>query len=402
MKSPLLPVLCCLAVASVLRAEPASGPVVDPAAEKILDSIRDAYAGLSSLQLSGQMSFYGEIMGKTDMQAVAFTSAFAGPNRFRHEIKDQTLVVSDGKKAYLYVPKVQKYVEAEAQPDRAAFAQTDAQIRSVLQQQNPSLYLALSPDARGEILDGVKRLSVGKRLQLDGREFLVLELEQDAGDVTLVVDPQTHLLRQVKVDRRKTLHSQGVPAVTSAMVTIDYTSVEPDRPAPDAQYSWAPPAGATAARTGAAAGDEQHPLQGKKAPDFALPDLDGQVVGLPDLKDTVIVLDFWASWCGPCREGLPHLQKLQAELGPKGANFFAVNVSEPRDKAAEFMQQNKLDLRVLLDEKGEVSKAYGVSGIPQTVVIGKDGVIRKILVGFDPASTERQLRQAVSKALGGR
>jgi peroxiredoxin/outer membrane lipoprotein-sorting protein len=393
---------CFLAAAGWLHAEPAAAPVIDPAAGTELDAIRDAYAKLSSLKLSGQMSFYGEIMGKTDLQAAVFAGTFTEPNRFRHEIKDQALVISDGRKAYLFVPKAQKYVEDEAPADRAAFAQTNAQIRSVLQQQNPSLYLALSRDARAEILDGVERVSRRDDVQLDGGAFTVLELVQPAGDVTLIVDPQTHLLRQVKVDRRKTLEKQGVPAVASAMVTVDYTSVEPNQAAPNEQYTWSPPPGATPARGGDAGDGDQHPLQGKRAPDFTLSDLEDKPVRLADLKGSVVVLDFWATWCGPCREALPHLQKLQRDLGPQGAKFFAVNVEEPKEKAAEFVREQKLELRVLLDEKGETGKAFGVSGIPQTVVIGKNGAIQRILVGFDPATTERELREAISQALSGR
>jgi len=112
----------------------------------------------------------------------------------------------------------------------------------------------------------------------------------------------------------------------------------------------------------------------------------------------VVVLDFFATWCGPCREALPHLDKLRGEFAEQGVSVYAVNLRENTQTARKFMEQNELTLSVLLDTDGVVAAKYAVSGIPQTVVIGKNGAIRNVFVGFAPHS-EDSLRTAIRDAL---
>jgi peroxiredoxin len=139
-------------------------------------------------------------------------------------------------------------------------------------------------------------------------------------------------------------------------------------------------------------------LVGQSAPAFTLENLEGQRISpLEDFKGNVIVLDFWASWCPPCREGLPHLDKLYQEKREQGVAVFAVNVRETDEQAKAFMSQQNLSVPVLLDTKGEVSGQYLVSGIPQTVVIGRDGKVSQVLVGFGAGSAEK-LAEAVKAA----
>src|SRR5688572_27978714 len=114
-------------------------------------------------------------------------------------------------------------------------------------------------------------------------------------------------------------------------------------------------------------------LEGKAAPDFKLTSLDGKPVSMADLKDSVVVLDFWATWCGPCRMSLPELQKVHEAGKGDGLRVFAVNLREDEDDVKDFVKETKLSVPVLMDTDGKVAEKYLVQPIPQTVVIGKDG-----------------------------
>src|SRR5439155_11487496 len=146
-----------------------------------------------------------------------------------------------------------------------------------------------------------------------------------------------------------------------------------------------------------APGEAATALVGKPAPDFTLPGLDDKPVALADLKGSVVVLDFWATWCGPCVASMPHLDKLYKEESPAGLKLYAINLQEDKVKVHKFTESKQLGLPVLLDSKGEVAKKYLVSGIPQTVVIGKDGLVKKVIVGF--GGDESELRAAVDAAI---
>ena len=137
-------------------------------------------------------------------------------------------------------------------------------------------------------------------------------------------------------------------------------------------------------------------MEGKPAPDFKLKAADGKDVSLADLKGSVVILDFWATWCGPCRASLPELDKIYADHKADGLRAYAVNLREEKDTVQKFVDQTKLGIPVLFDGEGQTADKYGVTGIPQTVVIGKDGNVKKVVVG---SGTHDLVRKAVEEAL---
>ncbi len=141
-------------------------------------------------------------------------------------------------------------------------------------------------------------------------------------------------------------------------------------------------------------------LEGKPAPDVALKTLDGKDIKLSDMKGSVVVMDFWATWCPPCRKSLPHIQEIATDkaLADKGLVVWAVNAHEKADVVQKYLATNKLTFTVPMDDKGASMKQYQVSGIPTTVVVGRDGTVQKIFVGFGEGSAAA-LDAAVAAAL---
>ncbi len=134
---------------------------------------------------------------------------------------------------------------------------------------------------------------------------------------------------------------------------------------------------------------------GQPAPTFKLADLNGNQVSLDQFKGKVVLLDFWATWCGPCRMSMPLLEKLQSQYTADLA-LLAINLQEPRDLVASYVRTQNLHSRVLLDEEGEVGRVYRSSSIPMQVLIDKEGVIRHVQLGFSPRMGE-QLREQIDQ-----
>ncbi len=134
------------------------------------------------------------------------------------------------------------------------------------------------------------------------------------------------------------------------------------------------------------------------APDATLSLLDGSSVTLSSFAGSkVVVLDFWASWCGPCRKGLPMVQTVADYFTGRDVVFFAVNLGESAEAARGFFADNGLTLPVALDD-GALSEAFGVSGIPHTVIIGRDGNIQSVHAGLAD-DLDAQLTAEINTAL---
>lgn len=122
---------------------------------------------------------------------------------------------------------------------------------------------------------------------------------------------------------------------------------------------------------------------GDLAPDFTLEDLDGNTVSLKDFQgEKIVFLNFWASWCPPCRLEMPDLNKLYQEN--KGDDFIvlAINVGEPENTVKEFIEENGYSFPVLLDKTQKVGFAYNTFSIPTSVLVDKEGKIRVYRPGF--------------------
>jgi peroxiredoxin len=131
---------------------------------------------------------------------------------------------------------------------------------------------------------------------------------------------------------------------------------------------------------GSSAGSE---LVGHAAPDFELPQLDGKTFRLSEHAGKIVVLDFWATWCGPCVAALPDYVEATKHFDESELVFVAVNIEEAPQQIRAFLSKHELDVRVAIDGGSEVASAYQVNGIPHSLIISPAGTIEYVHVGYD-------------------
>lgn len=154
------------------------------------------------------------------------------------------------------------------------------------------------------------------------------------------------------------------------------------------------------AETGEGPSGLESSLVGRPAPDFELELLNGGRFHLAKEKGKVVILDFWATWCGPCLQTMPQVERVAAEFKDQGVRLVAVNLQESPDEIRGMLERHQLGPEVALDRDGVVAHRYGANAIPQTVVIGRDGVIERLYVGAAPGF-EQALREALRQVVSG-
>jgi peroxiredoxin len=138
---------------------------------------------------------------------------------------------------------------------------------------------------------------------------------------------------------------------------------------------------------------------GESAPDFSLPDLSSNSVTLSRYRGhKVVLMDFWATWCGPCRMAMPGLQDLQDKFKDRGLEILSINQRESVEPVSSFIQRKKYTFHVVLDQDGVVAGKYGVQGIPTLVLVDKQGVVQWLRVGYSDKDDDlRQLLEKLTK-----
>jgi len=144
--------------------------------------------------------------------------------------------------------------------------------------------------------------------------------------------------------------------------------------------------------------------KGKEARPFTLKDLEGRDVSLSDYKGKIVFLNFWATWCPPCRKEMPSMESLQNKFGTEDFVILAVATDRKgADLVRPFVEEKKLSFKVLIDDKSDVADAYGVIALPTTYIIGRDGIIIELVRGgaeWDDAETVEYFKSLIGKGGG--
>ncbi len=317
------------------------------------------------------------------------TVRFERPNRLALIIDEGMMgmtVVSDGKTLTQYLPAMRRYVVKQAPADFTGMTDIGAPASVTMLGMSELVIPTSGPTLYRNLMVGVNkseylgREKVGTAI-CDHLRFIQDDLDWDiwidAGKVPLVYKLVPDLAKQLA-----DAGPQFQDAKMSYTVTFSDWNVSPKFTPAD--FSFTPPPGAQKVDELLEMPEEPpHPLLGQPAPPFVTTNVDGHPIDLKKyLRKNVIMLDFWATWCGPCVQAMPEVDAVAKKFANKGLVFFGVNAGEDAATVKEFLKDSKLEVPVALDEKNEISPLYKVEGIPQTLLIGKDGKVQVVHVGY--------------------
>jgi peroxiredoxin len=134
-------------------------------------------------------------------------------------------------------------------------------------------------------------------------------------------------------------------------------------------------------------------MEGQPAPDFALKSSTGENLRLSEYRGDVVMINFWATWCGPCRQEMPLLDELYSRYQRVGFNLLGVNIDDDSGRAMDMIEDLGVSFPVLFDARKEVSKLYEVEAMPVTVIVDREGTVRYVHHGYKPGYEEMYLDQ---------
>ncbi len=134
-------------------------------------------------------------------------------------------------------------------------------------------------------------------------------------------------------------------------------------------------------------------MKADSAPDFVLKSASGENIRLSELKGRVVMLNFWATWCGPCAEEIPHLNELHESLDPYDFELLGINLDEDQSKAIHLANKLEVNFPVLFDTEKDVSRSFKIKAMPTSIIIDRAGKIRHVNHGFKKGHIERYHRQ---------
>ncbi len=134
-------------------------------------------------------------------------------------------------------------------------------------------------------------------------------------------------------------------------------------------------------------------LTGQPAPDFALKSSTGENLRLSEYRGDVVMINFWATWCGPCRQEMPLLDELYSRYQRVGFNLLGVNIDDDSSRAMNMISELGVSFPVLFDSRKEVSKLYDVDAMPVTILVDREGKVRFVHQGYKPGYEDKYLDQ---------
>lgn len=132
-------------------------------------------------------------------------------------------------------------------------------------------------------------------------------------------------------------------------------------------------------------------MEGQPAPDFALKSSTGENLRLSEFRGDVVMINFWATWCGPCRQEMPLLDELHNRYERVGFNLLGVNIDDDSRRAMQMIDELGVDFPVLFDARKEVSELYDVETMPVTVLVDREGTVRYVHLGYKPGDEDTYL-----------
>jgi thiol-disulfide isomerase/thioredoxin len=376
---------------SVFGGVPSSQQSADGMA--LLKRVSATYRGLESYEIRAMVTSDQRWEEARTLTEIPLVMAEDKPGKFRLESKQPVMgamEVSDGKTTWQYIAMGHQYTkkpagEGSAVAENIPFMPTNYVKR----------YRQVAEKAtRAQLLRE-------ETLPLEGKQVpcAVIEVEfasdpdgkkKQEPPHTLWVDKERALVLEDVWE--KTTNTMGISSQTRTIVV--YKAIHIGRPVPDSLFSFTPPANAKEIDELAVLGASAHDLPKGPGPEFTLSTLEGTKTSLSDFKGKVVLLDFWATWCVPCRESTSLIERLDSAFSSKGLVTLAIDYGEEPAVVKGYLVHNPSSLRDLVDPDEKVADLYKVSSVPTFILISKNGKVTYISSGFGN-DTEAGLRAAL-------
>ena len=210
----------------------------------------------------------------------------------------------------------------------------------------------------------------------------------DRSPTTYWVDKSTNLVLKESQSTRIKMPMMDAPQTNTATTT--YTVARINEVLPDELFRFQPPEGAAEVAEFTTFFGGGSMLVGKRAPEFTLQDLSGKEIAASSFQGKPVLVNFWATWCAPCREQMPKIEEAQQAFADKGLVVLAINDGESADTARKYIDEHKYTFRVLLDRDKSAAGKFSVSGIPALFLIDRDGNVRAQYTGYNSALDLRE------------
>jgi thiol-disulfide isomerase/thioredoxin len=343
-----------------------------PDAMELLTRTAAAYRNLGSYQFRVTVQ---TIKGSRVAER-RFTETGSRPAKYRVEEQDPRgeLRVADGHTAWVFTPESQEYTRT------------------------PVTVETVTPISEFERIDQhVKSASVAREEEImvngEPTPIYVVQVIRDPWPQGSLPGAQFVMYR---IDQKTFAVSKAITYAKGTTQIALYSIAKWNEPVPETLFAFTPPQSAREVSAVKMPPRESSLMVGSDAPDFTLPDVSGNRINLRELRGKVVIVDFWATWCPPCRELMPLLQKMQQELAGKGLVILGLDVGEDAEEVGRFAKEHAYTFPLLLGAEPDIAARYFVEAYPTTFVISRQGRITYRNIGGGPEAT---LEPAVESAL---
>ncbi len=370
-------IVLSIAVLFALSVKLPGAVTTSPAA--LLKNVAERYKTLKAYDIQAERRVSFALSGQSGINESKIELAVGSDGKFRVEQSGNGITelrVSDGKNTWKSLPRQKTWSKQEAaqvmdeedNEQSGSDSSVGQDLFTQTQQSFVKRYTGL------EHYSGVAVIEKEEKLKFNGDKVdcVVVRIPLKVSDNRLYIAKDTSLVLR---------HTEIVPNRGGQMqITTDYKKIELAQPSPEL-FAFEPSRGSKEVSDVSLPSEQNMSLVGRQATDFTLKKLDGLPIHLAELRGKVVMLDFWASWCPPCRRELPTIDALGRKYKDKGVLVLGVN-DEDAKIARRYLADHHPDLATLHDDKSKVHRLYGCRAIPTVLVIDRSGVIVAHFVGM--------------------
>jgi peroxiredoxin len=378
---------------------PAASQQTDPKAEALLLRAMEYMQGLDRLNVEMILSLDMQQSDQSVERTLNGEISLAGENELLLVSKNdsnETRLISDGKTLTVYNVSDNTYFTRPAPLRKQLIGMMGDELTRL-----GSAFVSAFLHNDSEMFEQAEAVTLAGSEEIDGASFEKVQMQFPDFDLTAwIAAGDQPLLHHLKIDLSQAMREATGVEDARAIVDAKLDAWEVEPTFETALFQFSPPEGATEEDPAAQPAGASN-LVGSAAPDIELEMLGGGEMSLASHQGKdIVVLDFWATWCGPCRKGLPIVSNVTKSFEDKNVVFYAVNIEEDPAKIRTFLDAQELEIPVALDATGTAQQKYGASSIPTTVIIGKDGKVQAVHTGIGP-NTEQELQEQLTTLVEG-